>query len=96
MEEYDLRIKTQLWRFARVQGFSFKNSNGNRKILCERKDFQIARRHYLRTLKRMREADYAIVHLDETWISAHHTFKKEWKSNDKIVARKILLAKDSV
>ena len=50
---------------------------------------KIAKRHNLRTPKRMREADYAIVYLDETWISAHHTFKKKWKSNDKIVARKI-------
>ena len=89
-EEHGLRMsKTQLWRFVRALGFSFKNSNGNRKVLCERNDLQIARCHYLRTLKRMREADYAIVYLDETWISAHHTFKKEWKSNDEMVARKI-------
>ena len=28
-EEYDLGMsKTQLWRFARALGFSFKNSNG--------------------------------------------------------------------
>ena len=42
--------KTTLWRVIRFKGFTFKKTNGIRKILCERHDLQVARCAYLRSI----------------------------------------------
>ena len=87
--ENSLNVSTStLWRVVHQRGFVFKATKGNRKILCQRTDLQVARMKYLRKLKELDE-QFKRVYLDETWVNAGHTFKKEWVSRDGSVGRNI-------
>ena len=88
MEENDLKVsKSTLWKILKRNGFSFRRTNGNRSILCERPDLQISRCKFLRELKDARDLGMNIIYLDETWINSHHTQPKEWVSNDGKIGR---------
>lgn len=89
-QEDQLSIKkSTLWKILRRSGFRFRKTGGNRKLLCERYDLQIARCKYLRELKQLTDCQINLVYLDETWINSHHTFSKEWISNDGLTGRNI-------
>ena len=81
--------KSTLWKILKRNGFSFRRTNGNRSILCERADLQISRCKYLRDLKEARDIGMNVIYLDETWINSHHTHPKEWVSNDGKIGRNI-------
>ena len=88
VEENDLKVsKSTLWKILKRNGFSFRRTNGNRSILCERPDLQISRCKFLRELKDARDLGMNIIYLDETWINSHHTQPKEWVSNDGKIGR---------
>ena len=87
-EENQLNVaKTTIWKILKRNGFSFRRTNGNRSILCERADLQISRCKYLRNLKQARDIGMNLIYLDETWINSHHTIPKEWVSNDGKIGR---------
>ena len=89
LDDHQLNVpKTTLWRVMKLKGFTFRKTDGNRKILCERLDLQVARCAYLRKIKETRKS-FNIVYLDETWVNANHTYPKEWVSVDGKVGRKI-------
>ena len=81
--------KTTLWRILKSKGFRFRKTNGNRRILLERNDLQKKRIEFLRKVKEARESNTNLVYLDETWINCHHTYPKEWMSEDGTTARLI-------
>ena len=67
LDDHQLNVpKTTLWRVMKLKGFTFRKTDGNRKILCERLDLQVARCAYLRKIKETRKS-INIVYLDETW-----------------------------
>lgn len=79
--------KTTLWKIMKSKGFAFKKTGGNRRVLCERHDLQVARCKYLRALEDVRKRKLNLVYLDETWIGCNHTSSKEWMSKDGTTAR---------
>ena len=82
--------KTTLWRLLKAKGFSFKRTKGNRKVLCRRPDLRNKTRAYVQKMKDLRESgQFKCAALDETAINAHHTYPKEWLSNDGTVGRLI-------
>ncbi len=80
--------KITLCRILKSKGFRFKRTNENRKALTERGDLIAARIKYLREIKDAKET-MNVVYLDESWVNCHHTYPKEWISEDKSVARRI-------
>lgn len=88
LKDHDLNIKkTTLWKVIKAKGFSFKKTNGNRKLLCERADLQISRCAYLRKIYDIR-GYLNVVYLDESYVNANQTYPKEWMFTD-YVCRKI-------
>ena len=78
---YDITVsKSTLWRSLKAEGFAFRKTGGNRRILCERGDLRRARAKFLRKIREARDQGLNLVFLDETWVNAHHTFLKEWMS----------------
>ena len=61
-------------------GFSLKTTNALNELqvlLYERSD--VAMRHqYLREIKLLRDAGYAVYYQDETWVAAHHAPNQNW------------------
>ena len=79
MESYGISVsKMTLWRSLKSEGFAFRKTGGNRKILCERGDLRKARATFLRKIREARLQGLNLVFLDETWVNVHHTFLKEW------------------
>ena len=89
--DYNIAVrKTTLWRTLKANGFSFKRTKGNRRVLCRRPDLKEKKQRYLNTIKSIRaEGTFKFVALDETAINANHTYPKEWISNDGRVGRLI-------
>ena len=75
--------KQSLWRFVRSLGFTFKKTKTCKDIICESKTMVELRARYLRKIRKMREDNYDIYFLDESYINAHHTVQKEWQSEKK-------------
>ena len=70
--------KQSLWRFVRSLGFTFKKTKTCKDIICESKTMVELRARYLRKIRKMREDNYDIYFLDESYINAHRTGQEEW------------------
>ena len=65
--------KKTLWRIVRSLGFTFRKTTVSKETICESKNMVALRAKYLRKLKDLREKEYDIYFLDESYINAHHT-----------------------
>ena len=94
LEERGLNLsKSTIWKIVRSKGFSFKSLDESREALLQQPHLVAMRGRYLRKLKQKRDEGLDIVFLDESYVNANHTAKKEWCSNDGIHRRKVPLGK---
>ncbi|XP_072386551.1 uncharacterized protein [Diabrotica undecimpunctata] len=77
-KDYPEMSRSTLWKLLKEIGFRWKK-NPRKSILLERSDIVIWRRHFLRTIKEMRNQKRKIFYLDETWINEGHTPNKFWQ-----------------
>ena len=81
--------KSTLWRTVRSIGFTFRKYASGRNVICEKPHLVSMRSKYLREVREMRNQEYDIVYVDETWINAHHTSEKEWQLSDGTIKRSV-------
>lgn len=78
-EDLELNLSiTSLNRILRRNGFSYKKTQNNRKLLCERNDIKLMRVKYLRKIREYRTKGYDIIYLDESYIHSSHTRPRAW------------------
>ena len=63
-------------------GYTYKEIGDNRRILFDQVSIINDRCNYLRKIKSFREAGYAIVYMDETWVNENHCTDYMWLPND--------------
>lgn len=79
--EFNLSI-TSLNRILRRNGFSYKKTQNNRKLLCERNDIKLMRVKYLRKIREYRTKGFDIIYLDESYIHSSHTRPRAWTDDN--------------
>ena len=94
LEERGLHLsKSTIWKVVRSKGFSFQTLDGCREAILEQPHLVAMRGRYLRKLREKRDEGLDIVYLDESYVNANHTAKKEWCSTDGKHRRKVPIGK---
>ena len=74
--------KTTIWKIVKSKGFTFKTLDSNRDASLNKPHLVAMRGRFLRKIKEKREEGLDVVYLDESYVNANHTMKKQWCSND--------------